>query len=317
VISVVDIDVIIPTYGRPVAVNNILRMLLDQDTLPRKVIVVNQTPGVENPDQDVLKAYESAYVDLLWINRESPSFCGARNDALRSATSEICLFLDDDIIPSADLVRRHWERYQDGVDWAAVGGQVWHRLPYISTERISLHEPHSGTMPALQHSGPIIGGPLFGGHFSIRRAVALSVGGWDEAFVGSANWEEGDLINRLRTAGQSFVWDPAIWVIHLRLPSGGCRIPGNRLFPEWTKTTNFFLYKYRYPLDKSWREVLVSALRAGPLRRENVVRFWRWPSAWFGFVKGWCLGKKMARNPILPLRNTRMQEAWFLSRENR
>jgi glycosyltransferase involved in cell wall biosynthesis len=277
-------------------------MLLGQDMLPRKVIVVNQTPGVENADPDVVNAYKSADVYLHWINRKLPSFCGARNDALRAATSEICLFLDDDIIPPADLVRRHWEKYQDGADWDAVGGQVWHRLSHISAERLSLHEPHLGTTPAVLHPRPITGGPLFGGHFSIRRAASLAVGGWDEAFVGSANWEEGDLINRLRAAGRPFVWDPSIWVIHLRLPSGGCRISGNRLFPEWTKTTNFFLYKYRYPHDKPWNEVLVSALRAGPLRRENAVRPWRWPAAWLGIVRGWRYGKKMAHNPIMPLR---------------
>lgn len=298
----VDIDVVIPTFGRPATVTNTLRMLLEQETLPKRVIVVNQTPGVETADPEVWEAYREVGPELVWINRVTPSLCGARNDALRAASAEICLFLDDDIIAPPDLVAKHWSRYQERGGWAAVGGQVWHRPLDCALECVSLDDPSSGTIAALESRERIHQGPLIGCHFSMRRNVALAVGGWDEAFVGSANWEEGDIINRLKAGGYPFMWDPEIWLIHLRLPTGGCRIPGNRSFLEWTKSTNFFLYKYRYPRDKRWKEVLSTALRAGPLRKEIVVNPWRWPSAWFGFLKGWAVGRERAGNPILPIR---------------
>jgi GT2 family glycosyltransferase len=297
----VDIDVVIPTFGRPETVNKTLRMLLNQDTLPKRVIVVNQTPGFESADLDIQHAYQNAGLEFIWFNRKLPSLCGARNDALRISQAEICLFLDDDIIPPANLVSKHWERFHDGSGWQAVGGQVWHRLPDVAIDQLSLSEPQSGTIPALNNTELIPGGFLFGGHFSILRKMAFCVGGWDESFIGSANYEEVDLINRIRIKGFPFVWDPDIFLIHLRLPSGGCRIPGSTLFPEWTKCTNFFLYKHRYPNDLPWKEVLIMALRAGPLRRENVLKPWRWPSAWASFFKGWWLGRERARNPIYPL----------------
>ena len=297
----VDIDVMIPSFGRPATLNATLRMLLDQDTLPGRVIVVNQTPGVDNAEPDVIRAYREAGLELVWINRAVANVMAAQNAALGAARAEICLILDDDIIPPIHLVRKHWERYQDGAGWAAVGGQVWHRLPEVAVEQLSLEDPQRGTIPGVPQDSSIVGGPLFGGNFSVRREVVLALGGWDEAFVGSANWQEGDLLNRLQAHKYPFIWDPAIWLIHLRVPFGGCRIPGSTLFSEWTKTTNFFLYKYRYPNDKPWQEVLVSALRAGPLRREIVVSPWRWPSAWFGFLKGWVLGRNRADKPILPL----------------
>ena len=301
----VDVDVVIPTFGRPVTVNQTLRMLLGQEALPRNVIVVNQTPGFDAADPDIQQLYRNAGLGLIWVNRELPSLCGARNDALREATAEICIFLDDDIILPADLVLKHWERYQDGAGWHAVGGQVLHRRSDFSSERMSLEAPQIGTSLALQSEVLVPDGPLFGGHFSLRRESALAIGGWDEAFVGSANWEEGDLINRLRIHGYSFVWDPKIWLIHLRLPMGGCRIPGNKSFSEWTKTTNFFMYKYRYPEDKTWKEVIVTAFRAGPLRREVVMNPLRWPAACFGILIGLWLGRKNASNPILPMLGTK------------
>jgi len=299
---VVDIDVLIPTYGRQLTLNNTLRMLLAQDCLPKKVIVVNQTTGVDRAEPDVLDAYREANLDLVWINLEFPNVMAAQNAAVLASTAEICLVLDDDIIPPPDLVRKHWQRHQDGQGWVAVGGQVWHRLPKVAVEALSLEQPARGTTPGVLHDTMIPGGPLFGGNFSIRRDVVLALGGWDESFVGSANWQEGDLIHRMQERAYPFVWDPGIWILHLRVPFGGCRIPGNKLFAEWTKTTNFFLYKYRYPAEKPWKEVLSTALRAGPLRREVVLSPWRWPCAWFGFLKGWQVGIVKARNPVLPIR---------------
>jgi GT2 family glycosyltransferase len=297
---VVDVDILIPTYGRPLIVNNTLRLLLNQDTRPKRVIVVNQTPGVDSAEFETLQAFQNNGLDLIWINRESPNVMAAQNEAIFAAKSEICLILDDDIIPPSNLVRKHWERHQDGHGWAAVGGQVWHRLPDVDIDQLSLDEPQLGTVIGQDSAVLMPGGPLFGGNWSVRREVVLALGGWDESFVGSANWQEGDLMNRMRANGYKFVWDPDIFIIHVRAPFGGCRISGNMSFSEWTKTANFFLYKYRYPAEKSWKEVIVSALRAGPLRREIVYSPWRWPVAWLGIVKGWWLGRGKANNPVLP-----------------
>jgi glycosyltransferase involved in cell wall biosynthesis len=297
----VEIDILIPTFGRTRSVNNTLLQLLDQDTLPSRIIVVNQTQGVIDAECEVRQAYDEAGLELIWINRASPNVMAAQNAALLAASSDICLILDDDIIPPRHLVRMHWNRHQDGKGWVAVGGQVWHRLPDVEVGQLSLDQPESGTIVGHDSSKLTPGGPLFGGNWSVRREVVLALGGWDESFVGSANYQEADLINRLRIGGYPFVWDPAIWLIHLRLPSGGCRIPGSRLFPEWTKSTNFFLYKYRYPEDIAWREILPMALRAGPLRKENVLKPWNWPGAWAAFVKGWWRGRVKAANPIYPL----------------
>lgn len=296
----VNLDVIIPTYGRPELINLTLKSILNLAPLPNSVIVINQTPNIKNADYDIINQYKKIGLDLIWINSENPSLCGARNDGLRASKSEILLFLDDDVIFPANLVGAHYNAYKDGAV-SAVGGQVYHRKCNFDIDRISLETPEFGTLAAHHSSTKVWGGPLFGGHFSIRRAIAFAVGGWDESFIGSANWEEGDLINRLMNSGLVFVWDPCIWLIHLRAPTGGCRIPGNNLFPEWTKTTNFFLYKYRYPRDKSWSEVLFSAMKAGPLRKEIIQRPWRWPSAWTNFFIGWFKGCKMARKPILPI----------------
>lgn len=296
----VDIDVVIPTFRRPERINETLEMLLQQLPLPKRVIVVNQTPGITSAPTEIKKAYENEKVDLVWINRREPSLCGARNDALCVAKSSICLFLDDDILIPYDLVGKHCAYFMQHQNITALGGQVLHRNSLTAIRALTLQSPELGTTRGCLSTKPLPAGPLFGGHFSIRRETALEIGGWDESFIGSANWEEGDLMNRLIARGLKFLWHPNIWLLHLREPTGGCRIPGNSFFPEWTKTVNYFLYKYRYPKEKSWDLVLWSALRSGPLRKEIIKNPLRWPTAWSGFVFGWIEGYRRAKTPSLP-----------------
>lgn len=42
----------------------------------------------------------------------------------------------------------------------------------------------------------------------------------------SANLDEGDFVIRRKSSGHPFVWNPTMWLIHIREPVGGCRIPG-------------------------------------------------------------------------------------------
>jgi GT2 family glycosyltransferase len=303
---IVDLDVIIPTYNRQQEVHKTLEMLLGQEVRPRNVIVVNQTLGVVCAHPDISSTYAESGTQLVWINRIEPNLCGARNAGLVASSSSVCLFLDDDVLLPKALVRNHWEKFQQHEDIAAIGGQVYHRTYAASLAELSLSNPHLGTRTAFAAEAPLYGGPLFGGHFSVRRRVAIEIGGWDEAFVGSANWEEGDFMHRLHNKGYVFLWDPELWLIHYRSAGGGCRIPNNAHFPEWTKTANFFLFGYRYPLDKSWITVWKSALRAGPCRKEVIMHPSMWICAWSSLVQGWREGYKRAHCPVLPLATARV-----------
>lgn len=300
----IDLDIVIPSYNRQVELHQTLEMILNQVLLPRKVIVVDQTRICGEPGSDLVNAYARVGVGLSWIHRQKPNLCGARNTGIAASEAKICLFLDDDVLLPPTLVKDHWLRYQAPNCPAAIGGQVYHRQPSFPIDSLSIRDPRRGTSPAFSSSRPIRRGPLFGGHFSVERAAVYCIGGWDEAFVGSANWEEGDFMHRLDSSSYEYVWDPTIWLIHYRSPSGGCRIPGNSSFPEWTKTANFFLLGFRYPTDKSKSQIWRTALRSGPLRKEVVHCPRLWLSAWFAVVQGWNEARYRAKHPILPLRNS-------------
>jgi len=289
-----SIDIVIPTFNRPKRVWITVESLLGQSRKPSNVLIIDQTHPSSAPPANVVKAFEKNGIGLRWRTRSDANLCGARNDAIEVSQADLCLFIDDDVLVPRDLLEKHERKYMENPKLTAVGGQVWHRRDDFDLGALSITRPRNGTVRASNFEGVLESGPLFGCHFSIRRSTAWEIGGWDEAFVGSANWEEGDLVHRLKAAGFQFVFDGSIWLIHIREKQGGCRIAGNSAFPEWSKSANFFLYGFRYPGEKSWLEVIRSAVRAGPLRREVVVSPPNWIPAVVGLFRGMYEGRKRA-----------------------
>lgn len=294
-IDLPTITVAIPTYLREDVLVATIDQVLSLDPPPDELIVVDQTPKHIQKTDRYLKQKSDAG-EIKWIQFSPPNLCAARNIAVINSTSDIILFLDDDVLLPPKLIYKHrLAHLEQGV--AVVAGDVFHRISNDMSS-LSIQTPTKGTIRepffANISKKQIIGG-FIGCHFSVNRRIFIEVGGFNESFVASANWEEGDFIARLLMSGGRILFDPDIWIIHLRAPAGGCRIPGNKMSPEWSKSANFFLLKFRYGYMKTWREVLHSALRSGPLRKENVIYLWRWPRAWAGFLYGIYYGWSRAR----------------------
>jgi GT2 family glycosyltransferase len=68
-----------------------------------------------------------------------------------------------------------------------------------------------------------------GANFSIRRDLALRIGGIDENFVRAAYGYEAELCARAIAAGARVLFEPAATVRHLRAPAGGTRSYGSHL----------------------------------------------------------------------------------------
>ena len=70
---------------------------------------------------------------------------------------------------------------------------------------------------------------FMGGNFSIRREVALRVGGFDENFVHVAYNFEVEFAHRLRSNGYQIYFEPRACLHHLKAPSGGTRSMADHL----------------------------------------------------------------------------------------
>jgi hypothetical protein len=67
------------------------------------------------------------------------------------------------------------------------------------------------------------------GNFSVRRQAALAVGGFDVNFIGAAFRFETEFCRRLlRETGRRNLFDPRASCRHLKVPSGGIRVYGEK-----------------------------------------------------------------------------------------
>jgi glycosyltransferase involved in cell wall biosynthesis len=248
--------------------------VFSQDLTPNEIIVVDQTPNHECTTQAFLQANSQAG-RIRWIHQREPSLTKSRNRILQEAHSDVVLFIDDDVELPNSYFSAHCRHFRDPrVDF--VSGPV--KLTDGTWQ--CLNTPLN-IRPADPHLD------VRGCNHAVRVASALQIGGYDEGFVGPAHFEETDFAMRLAASRGCLLFDPDAWLLHFQCPSGGCRIDKQSdSWDEWHKPMNALLFAFRHANSfKFSLHLYIWALRAGPLRRQNVVRPWRQPPAWIAFSR--------------------------------
>lgn len=194
-----DVDALIPTLGRPEALQDVLRDLGSQTVPPRRVVVVGQGE-VPPPPPESEPAFE-----LIFRSLPARGACTARNAGLREVRSPWVLLLDDDVRLQPGLISyllrmaRAW-----GVE--AVNAAV-----HLPGERVGAQGPRPWPMFA---SGASL----------VSTRLLQETGGFDERMDGGYG-EDYEMGLRLRLAGAGVLYAPGEPVLHLKLPAGGFRHP--------------------------------------------------------------------------------------------
>ena len=221
------LSIAIPTYGRDAVLIETLRHVLALDPRADEVLVVDQTPRHDDAAESQLEAW-SREGAIRWIRLERPSIPHAMNEALRQGTSEVVLFLDDDLIPARDLVARHRAaiktRHAD-----AVVGQILQpgegAIALDDRERTRLDD--LGFAFNSDSGTPVTN--VMAGNLAVRRERALAIGGFDENFTTTAYRFETDFAWRLLDAGGTIWFEPSASIHHLKADRGGLRVWGEHL----------------------------------------------------------------------------------------
>lgn len=291
----VTFSVGIPSYLRDCVLADTIRQVLAQEPAPHEIIIVDQTPVHDDETESFLRDHNERGL-IRHIRQEHPSVTKARNRILAESKCEIVIFLDDDVQLSAGLFGNHARHYADPRIKLVAGAFLWRWQVEPHLKKL---QTNPGIRPSDFHED------VRGGNMSVVRAAAIAAGGFDENFIGPSQGEENDFAIRLaRTVGGDQIYDPEAWLLHLKAPVGGCRIISrqNPSWVEWEKSYNVWLMGIRH----YWPHNLVFIKRAfltGPRRRENVLRFWRQPMAWFGFFYGAVVAlkrKNSLRSPFAP-----------------
>ena len=200
------ISVVIPTYQREQVLVEALDCLLKLQPPPAEVVLVDQTPEHEPATQHVLAELERAE-RIRWIRLSRPSITHAMNV---------------DIIPGADLIAAHMRAHATR-DCNVIAGQVLQ-----PGEEPMSEEQSARGFTFHSNRGQFIT-ELMGGNFSIKRKLALKLGGFDENFVHVAYRFEAEFAARSLAAGEKIWFEPEASIRHLKAGSGGTRSYGDHL----------------------------------------------------------------------------------------
>jgi glycosyltransferase involved in cell wall biosynthesis len=208
------------------------------------------------------------------------------NTGLLAAQAPTVIFLDDDIVPDPALVRAHLEGQREA---ALVAGQVLQPaqapLPLASGEAFRFNS----TEPAWISE-------FMGGNFSVDRALALALGGFDENFVGAAFRFEAEFAHRYVLAHGLIRYEPRATIRHLALPTGGTRAHGHHLrtsLPRHSVGAYYFLLKTR---PAGWRRQMLWRPIRAVRTRHHLRRPWWIPAALVAELRGFLLALRLLRS---------------------
>jgi glycosyltransferase involved in cell wall biosynthesis len=236
-----------------------------------EILIVDQTDAPID-----LTQWQSKFsVPLRLIHLNVKGLCIARNQAYRNTTADVIIYLDDDIIPSLDLVSQHLLTYQEHPQAMAVAGSEelpasvasprWKQIMRRSI--VTLLRPYLQNSKDYQSFLDLEGYPvalitksgLFlcdfsrpysckvmtprGCNMSFLRSVLVAIQGFDEGHIGNVRREESDASLRLlKTFPDKEIWfNPQAKLVHLMTPSGGCRFSSQR---DWY--THLFMSESRF-----------------------------------------------------------------------
>ena len=184
---------------------------------------------VDNNSSDRTAAVLEEYRGLLAprlrsVVERQQGLSHARNRALQEARGEIVSFLDDDVIVDPDWLAAVTAAFEEHAA-TVVGGRTY--LIYRSRRPTWLPAHYEFYLSRLDYGDQVLVATdhdLYGLNFSIRRATALQVGGFNPALgrsgrISLRSGEESDLLRKIRSLGGIVVYEPRALVGHIVLAS--------------------------------------------------------------------------------------------------
>ena len=256
------VSVIIPTYYRYKYIYDLFGMLATQTVPPFEVIVPDQTPFNERPENFYEEFKERLNLRVLDIDQ--PSLTRPRNIAAEQAKGDVLLFLDDDIVIKDDFIESHIQVMEkENVD--VVNGAVTRKdkLPSVYPWDVKNLDPVRFFLAAPNYEWEGMMLTISSCNVSIKKEVFHAVKGFDEKLPRMVDFELG---YRLFRYGAKIFFSYRPFAKHLRGEGGSRKNPENhdkfvaalyihkKHFPGWI--TRQFLLKNIFRkgvLLKPWR----------------------------------------------------------------
>ena len=202
----------IPTLGRRASLLRVLACL-DEQRSPSsfEVVVVEDAAEAEDSSPPA----EGRGYDLRVLRASRPGASAARNAGVAAARSALILFLDDDVLPSPELVREHiaWHGDRPEPEIGVLGHVTWAAELKVTTFMHWLD--HGIQFDYRSIAGGEAGwGRFYTANVSVKRSMIEAVGGFDEVRL-PFGYEDLDLAYRMANRGFRLLYNPAAAAEHL------------------------------------------------------------------------------------------------------
>ncbi len=245
------ISVIIPTYNRDKCVVDCLESILKQDYGAYEIIVVEQS-DVPQPLKD---EYLKNHPEIKTVRITPPNRCAAKSKGIQTASGEIALICDDDIIAPVNLLTTHVSRYANEKTGAVSTRVLEEGQPETYTSRVLrfsfygriYNNSHSKWSGKTQY--------LNGGNMSFRKSVFDKTGYFDDKYIGTGMMEEPDISIRIRRLGYDIYFDGGCTVMHYPQYNGNYEIRNKKRI-QWYKDFYYNFARYHLKHRIYWRYAL-------------------------------------------------------------
>jgi GT2 family glycosyltransferase len=201
-------SVVIPTFERREGVVRTVSALDEQTERDFAVVVV--VDGSSDGTAEALRALDVSF-PLEVLEQPNRGAAAARNAGAEASSSELLVFLDDDMRADPAMLAEHYRCHREGAD------MVMGDMPLDPASPRNLLSWGVGSWAAgrrerLARPGAEIGlGDLLTGQMSVSREAFRRLGGLDPSFTreGLFGGEDLDFGHRVIAAGYTVVFEPA------------------------------------------------------------------------------------------------------------
>jgi peptidoglycan/xylan/chitin deacetylase (PgdA/CDA1 family)/glycosyltransferase involved in cell wall biosynthesis len=201
----IELSVVIPTYNRSERLRACLEALTHQTQSASDFEVIVVVDGSTDATVEMLNNFKAPFL-LCTVWQENSGQSQARNQGIVQANGQYCLFLDDDIIASPQLVAEHLQIHRQQQKVVATG-QITLLLPDISN-----WYTRAFAQGWYDHYDRLNQGTVkpswedcYTGNMSVSREALLKCGGFNVDLI---RGEDVELAYRLEKQGYSFRYLP-------------------------------------------------------------------------------------------------------------
>lgn len=215
------LTVVLPTYNRLFQLKSVLSGF-EKQTYPLdqfEIIVVSD--GSTDGTDEYLQNLQTPLL-LKILRQQNGGAAAARNTGIAHARSDLIMFIDDDVVPSSELINEHMRMHEsDGEEIVVIGPMLtppdYEMKPWVAWEQAMLYKQYHALQVGEYEP---TARQFYTGNTSLKRICLQASGGFDVDFLRA---EDVELAYRLSDQGLKFVFAPDAIGYHY----------ANRSFESW------------------------------------------------------------------------------------